>query len=46
VGTVGKYLIGAVLLDKLDPSKVLARPKEPLIKPEPVEREGYVPNVV
>jgi predicted GH43/DUF377 family glycosyl hydrolase len=46
VGAVRKYSIGAVLLDKHDPSKVLARTKEPLIKPEPTEREGYVPNVV
>jgi len=46
VGAVRKYAIGAVLLDKNDPSKVLARSREPLIRPEPIEREGYVPNVV
>ncbi len=46
VGPVRKYSIGAVLLDKKDPSKVLARSREPLIRPEPAEREGYVPNVV
>ena len=46
VGPVRKYSIGAVLLDKKDPSKVLARSREPLIRPEPTEREGYVPNVV
>ena len=46
VGPVRKYSIGAVLLDKNDPSKVLGRSSEPLIKPEPSEREGYVPNVV
>ncbi|WP_413990813.1 glycoside hydrolase family 130 protein [Labrys okinawensis] len=46
VGPVRKYSIGAVLLDKQDPSKVLARSSQPLIKPEPSEREGYVPNVV
>jgi predicted GH43/DUF377 family glycosyl hydrolase len=46
VGPVRKYSIGAVLLDKTDPSKVLGRAKEPLVKPEPSEREGYVPNVV
>jgi predicted GH43/DUF377 family glycosyl hydrolase len=46
VGPVRKYSIGAVLLDKDDPSKVLARSREPLIHPEPTEREGYVPNVV
>ena len=46
VGPVRKYSIGAVLLDKKDPSKVLARSKEPFVRPEPSEREGYVPNVV
>jgi predicted GH43/DUF377 family glycosyl hydrolase len=46
VGPVRKYSIGAVLLDKSDPSKVLARTREPLIRPEPSERQGYVPNVV
>jgi predicted GH43/DUF377 family glycosyl hydrolase len=46
VGPVRKYSIGAVLLDKADPSKVLARSREPLVRPEPTEREGYVPNVV
>jgi predicted GH43/DUF377 family glycosyl hydrolase len=46
VGPVRKYSIGAVLLDKKDPSKVLARSHEPLVRPEPTEREGYVPNVV
>ena len=46
VGPVRKYSIGAVLLDKKDPSKVLARSREPLVRPDPSEREGYVPNVV
>jgi predicted GH43/DUF377 family glycosyl hydrolase len=46
VGPVRKYSIGAVLLDKADPSRVLARSREPLIRPEPSQREGYVPNVV
>ena len=46
VGPVRKYSIGAVLLDKHDPSRVLARAREPLVRPEPTEREGYVPNVV
>ena len=46
VGPVRKYSIGAVLLDKKDPSIVLARSREPLVRPEPAEREGYVPNVV
>jgi predicted GH43/DUF377 family glycosyl hydrolase len=46
VGPVRKYSIGAALLDKNDPSKVLARSREPLLRPGPSEREGYVPNVV
>lgn len=46
VGPVRKYSIGAALLDKNDPAKVLARSREPLLRPEPTEREGYVPNVV
>ena len=46
VGPVRRYSIGAVLLDKSDPSRVLARSREPLVGPEQSEREGYVPNVV
>jgi predicted GH43/DUF377 family glycosyl hydrolase len=46
VGPVRKYSIGAALLDKNNPAKVLARSVEPLLHPEPSEREGYVPNVV
>ncbi len=46
VGPMRKYSIGAALLDKKNPAKVLARTTEPLVKPEPSQREGYVPNVV
>ncbi|EJN08132.1 putative glycosylase [Bradyrhizobium sp. YR681] len=46
VGPLRKYSIGAALLDKKDPSKVLGRLREPLLRPDPSEREGYVPNVV
>jgi predicted GH43/DUF377 family glycosyl hydrolase len=46
VGPVRKYSIGAALLDKANPAKVLARTREPLIRPEPSQRQGYVPNVV
>ena len=46
VGPVRKYSIGAALLDKRDPSRVLARSSEPLLRPESSEREGYVPSVV
>ena len=46
VGAVRRYSIGGVLLDKSDPSKILARSREPLVRPEVSERHGYVPNVV
>jgi predicted GH43/DUF377 family glycosyl hydrolase len=46
VGPVRKYSIGAALLDKNDPSTVIARARDPLVRPDPSEREGYVPNVV
>jgi predicted GH43/DUF377 family glycosyl hydrolase len=46
VGPVRQYCIGAFLLDLKDPSKVLGRLREPMMTPEPSEREGYVPNVV
>jgi predicted GH43/DUF377 family glycosyl hydrolase len=46
VGPVRRYSIGAVLLDKQNPAKILARTREPLVRPEPSDREGYVPNVV
>jgi predicted GH43/DUF377 family glycosyl hydrolase len=46
VGPVRRYSIGAVLLDKADPSRVLARAREPIVRPEASERAGYVPNVV
>jgi predicted GH43/DUF377 family glycosyl hydrolase len=45
VGAVRNYCIGACLLDKTDPSKVLARITLPLIHPGATERYGYVPNV-
>lgn len=46
VGPMRRYSIGAALLDKQDPSRVLARLPEPLLRPERSAREGYVPNVV
>ncbi|HEX8300675.1 glycoside hydrolase family 130 protein [Sphingomonas sp.] len=46
VGAMRKYSIGAALLDKDDPSKVIARSKEPLLAAADQDREGYVPNVV
>ena len=46
VGPMRKYCIGAFLLDRDDPAKVIGRLREPLLKPNQSEREGYVPNVV
>jgi predicted GH43/DUF377 family glycosyl hydrolase len=46
VGPMRKYSIGAFLLDRDDPARVLGRLREPLLKPNQNEREGYVPNVV
>lgn len=46
VGPMRKYSLGAALLDRKDPSRVLARTPEPLITAAEHEREGYVPNVV
>lgn len=41
------YRVGAVLLDLDDPSKVLARTKDPILEPETeFEKRGIVPNVV
>lgn len=45
VGAIRSYCLGCCLLDKTDPSKVLARSTEPLLKPGTHEQEGYVPNV-
>ncbi|MET0309002.1 MAG: glycoside hydrolase family 130 protein [Sphingomonas sp.] len=46
VGAMRKYSIGAALLDKDDPSKVLARSPQALLAAADQDREGYVPNVV
>jgi predicted GH43/DUF377 family glycosyl hydrolase len=46
VGPMRQYCIGAFLLDLEQPSKVIGHLREPMITPEPSEREGYVPNVV
>jgi len=46
VGPMRKYCLGAFLLDLNDPSKVIGRLRAPLLSPNQLEREGYVPNVV
>ncbi len=46
VGAMRKYSIGAALLDRDDPGKVLARTSMPLVSASDEDREGYVPNVV
>ena len=45
VGAVRNYCLGACLLDKADPAKLLARTTYPLLRPAAEERFGYVPNV-
>ena len=45
VGSVRTYCLGACLLDKNDPSKLIARTREPLLRPSPDQALGYVPNV-
>lgn len=46
VGVVRNYCIGAALLDRDDPSKLLGRLPHPLMEPSPDDRDGYVPNVL
>jgi predicted GH43/DUF377 family glycosyl hydrolase len=46
VGKARTYCMGAALLDRDDPSRLLARTARPLLEPDADERGGYVPNVV
>ncbi|KAA8486758.1 putative GH43/DUF377 family glycosyl hydrolase [Arcticibacter tournemirensis] len=46
VGPMRRYCLGASLFDLEDPQVEIGRLKEPLLVPNPDEREGYVPNVV
>lgn len=46
VGSMRQYSIGAILLDKNNPAKIIARLNDPLLSPNEEEREGYVPNVI
>lgn len=45
VGAVRNYCIGVCLLDRDDPTKLLARTTYPLLRPSADERYGYVPNI-
>jgi predicted GH43/DUF377 family glycosyl hydrolase len=46
VGSARKYCIGACLLDKENPKRLLGRLAEPLLEPDEDMRDGYVPNVI
>ena len=46
VGAMRQYALGAVLLDRHDPSKILGRTRYPVLQAENDDRNGYVPNVV
>ena len=46
VGPMRQYCIGAMLLDRDDPCRVIGQTRDPLIVPVDQERSGYVPNVV
>ncbi len=46
VGPLRQYSIGAALLDRADPSRILGRLREPFIRWDDKNRSGYVPNVV
>lgn len=46
VGAMRQYALGAILLDKDDPTRVIGHLEEPLLQPSAEERDGYVPNVV
>ena len=46
VGPMRQYCIGATLLDRDDPSRIIGLTREPLLVANDEERSGYVPNVV
>lgn len=46
VGPMREYTLGASLLDLDDPEKEIGRLNRPLMVPNALEREGYVPNVI
>lgn len=46
VGAMRKYALGCALLDRDDPSRVIARSAKPILTAIDADRFGYVPNVV
>jgi predicted GH43/DUF377 family glycosyl hydrolase len=46
VGAMRQYALGAILLDREDPNRVIGHLDAPLLEPTDDERDGYVPNVV
>jgi len=46
VGAMRKYSIGAALLDKDNPARIIGRTRSPILAAADQDREGYVPNVV
>jgi predicted GH43/DUF377 family glycosyl hydrolase len=46
VGPMRQYCIGAILLDRDDPCRVIGQTRDPLLVANDEERSGYVPNVV
>jgi predicted GH43/DUF377 family glycosyl hydrolase len=46
VGPMREYVLSACLYDLDNPEKEIGRLKTPLMMPNNVEREGYVPNVI
>lgn len=46
VGPMREYAMGALLLDRDDPGRVVGALRDPLMRPADDERDGYVPNVV
>jgi predicted GH43/DUF377 family glycosyl hydrolase len=46
VGPMREYCIGAALLNLEDPTRVIGRLRQPLLRATDDERDGYVPNVV
>jgi predicted GH43/DUF377 family glycosyl hydrolase len=46
VGPMRVYVIGALLLDLDDPTRIVGRSRTPLLPPAEDEQDGYVPNVV